>query len=529
MHKVSRWIELHGMSDEQLVESLLSGERSLLLINERIDCKTMSVSWLMGWFSARLHRGCSPVGWQNLTNLLAELCLDETVIEAVLKLVEMFPDLFMPLSSLLLKNNRDLLMAGLASWSRVKLTSPLLSMEVYEEQIVSLLLEIGLDAEDFAVEFLAMLDLGKPSHLSSMVVRLCARFQSSKMEVAIIELVAALKENQPSFDCCAIIEALKITAYPDLLLGLVASQPSWFSAEEMLIVLTRVKSTSWVRKRLALAIVADYPCYSGHEAILEETILSDAEGSIDLKNVCSTLKTPYLIQLAAGLSNRRSNHPLISFLLAFDPSLASTDIVTLIDVVRVYPELAQRALLLFAMALQQKSNMVPLIRALIKLSRIDRFCQERATAIISSLVPLNRSVLFPLFAKHLDEASFLFQHLQDHLTLLLHSGSYSAFAMTVFRLTRYDQRQSHLSLALRAIQTALRSCWQKISILDQALMVTSLERLVSTAFVSPVLIWKEFIEGRSLKRKRKLLLIYLLVGLLWSFLLKIQTVCFLMN
>lgn len=354
--------------------------------------------------------------------------------------------------------------------------------------------------------------------------------------LAVLELIWKCKRAEPSTDTCPLIRGLADLGQMHPASFLICSHPV-FSESEMLELFTAASSAdagsnSSYARCAALLLLADYPHLSEGEARLLEEQIVESEGLSAAASECvpASVQDAYVL-LACGLVHAEAsacvsapftdaNLAHLEYFVAARRLLLAlsrggservlSELNSLVEITKNYPRLAQRTLLLAMHVLRAgpgRAVVVGLVKALLEMAPLDEFCSTRVTELMRCLVPGSpqlRRLLLPLLARALAPLPSLFAVISENLSPLLFGGDGGqegalAYAICLHRMAKVSNRQSFLKFVFASVAAGLQHGSRSDTRLDgttMALLLLTLKQLIELRFVSPAIVWGEFVKDR---------------------------------
>lgn len=498
----------------------------------------INVQALVIFLRAKLHRSLPSheLLWisQRLVDLLNKV---PSIQDDLVFLCSGFPELLVCVAQTALLDQSDaslnFLCSGLGEWITLGHFSSTLSHVDVVRHMSNVICAIGHQRPQEAVHLMTALiprlyvgkqdDLLVAISILSQILETLLSLQlggSMALGLALVDFIVRCKSREASFDCTFMLRLLHRIGCPlHPLCSLVFTHPMFDEKEMIAGLATGSNNGHPFTKTSALFVLADYPyLLSEHEVVLQDILTTECTSSsssliLDQVKVLplhkfimllsSLLVEDHLPNMAFDDFSSDFDLAYIAYIWAADgirvnPSTLS--IQTIVRITAAYPLLAQRTLFLLSFSLKQcpsRPVLLEILSGLMAVSSIDDFCQEKALSLLSVIAKSSyemRCFSVPLLAQHVKKYPHLFNLVCEHLSPLLFSSNAQsegarAYSISIFRLVRSSNRQSHLKFAFAAIQNSLQSAGKAHDLGEHslALLVNTLAYLIKLQFISPKL------------------------------------------
>lgn len=530
----------------KLVDLYLAKEPlELDLFSEYISSDNIKLKDILISIQARLHRSLAPCEFFKIATFLHRLLeLEPHLTDFVLNMTVTFPHLMVVLSRLCLfqpsETADNFISEGLARWTTTKFFSNQYSQDELLRHLVSLLNhsivrfsrgEPGTiqRIQGYCSKFIRSWKITSENLVNTldMLISILSTLSLSRvpidldLTIAILEYIVDCKKMSPFHDCTILLECLPSLSCPySPLFAVVMSHPMFNESETMASfkLVPTCREIDLFAHASALLSVADYPCL-GKECDNMIKPIACAERyercaiNVDLcpvKNklvllACAAIESYGTTVDPSWLHERQDLDYLhifffISTLGLLTDDQSETHLKVLTNICLKEAKFVQRVLLLLPYALKTSPDpriLLTVVNALKSLTKVDDFSRIRALTMLDDLLKYTfeaKALILPLLALDIDLYPAVFILIKENLPSLLFekdatSLGQDAYAVTIFRMSLSNSRQSFLNFAFASISAAIKpkSTIRDLSLANLAVLLDSVYELVKSRYIDPKL------------------------------------------
>lgn len=502
---------------EAIINSPFDFDLLCALTLSKIHNEEISLKELLSSTNARLHRSVGIADMINALKLLLFLLDSFPIIEeGVLGILNVHPDLIPLLLTQCGDASETLITSGLEDWVKLSISTPRRSFSAWKDTVGKLLLYKLNHCSNLIACYLRNLVVKGEDPWNFYIIGVDFIMKAkighcfSKDDIiAVLDFALQLKSVDKTIPCDDII----LFTVHQVPLSIFSSLPQLTRRESYLLLQNLGSKHDYLS---ALLHLANYPYSNENNMNIEQVFLAIAACARPLDLSFNIIVKDHSLALLLAASQTENSlqlfypleddylHAHVCFLHYAQRLLSGMEpgcLAKLTSIAKAHPSQAQRLLLLISHTLNRCTSrqlLIEIITALIQVTSIDKFCQDRSLSLLCHLVQnsyLLRATILPMICSFVSKMPYLFDLVREYLASLLHSSSATrsgirAFAICVLRISRLDNRQSYLKFAFSTIQGVLSSNFNQSQELDansMTLLLLALETLVNSQFINPKL------------------------------------------